>query len=56
MSLALVAGQLGTKHANWMFVVGRGAYERLPLLTLIVVVLGVAIPLAAIFALGRRIK
>ena len=28
MNLALVAGQLGTKYLNWLFVVERGAYAR----------------------------
>jgi hypothetical protein len=32
-NLALVAGQLGTKYVNWLFVVERSAYEHLPMLT-----------------------
>jgi hypothetical protein len=56
MNLALVAGQLGTKYVNWVFVVERGSYGQLPVLALTVVVLGVAVPLAAIFAFGRRLR
>jgi MFS family permease len=56
MNLALIAGQLGTKYLNLVFVVGRGSYDQLPVLALTVVVIGLAVPLAAIFAFGRKIK
>jgi hypothetical protein len=56
MNLALVAGQLGTKYMNWLFVVERGDYAQLPALAVTVVVIGTAVPLAAIFAFGRRIR
>lgn len=56
LNLALIAGQLATKYLNSVFVVERGNYAALPGLVVTVVVLGVAIPLAAIAAFGGRIK
>ena len=56
MNLALVAGQLGTKYLNLVFVVGRGSYADLPALAITVSILGLAIPLAALVAFGRRIR
>lgn len=56
MNLALVAGQLQTKYLNQVFVVGRGSYDELPMLVVAVVAIGLAIPLTAIVALGRRVR
>jgi hypothetical protein len=56
MNLALVAGALQTKYLNEIFVVGRGSYENLPALMMWVVAIGFVMPLAAIFAFGRRLK
>lgn len=56
MNLALVAGQLWTKYMNHLFVIGRGSYGELPDLMLIVVVISVAVPLAAILVFGRRLR
>jgi hypothetical protein len=55
MNLALVAGQLGTKYLNQIFVVQRGDYGELGALLITAVVLGLAIPLTAIALLGRRV-
>ncbi len=55
MNMALVAGQLQTKYLNHVFVVERGAYGELGLLLVIVTILGFAIPVLVILALGRRI-
>lgn len=56
MNLALVAGQLQTKYLNEFFVVSRGEYGQLPALVLVAVTIGVAVPLAAILAFGRKIR
>jgi hypothetical protein len=56
MNLALVAGALQTKYLNEIFVVGRGSYENLPVLMMWVVAIGFVMPLAAIFAFGRRLQ
>ena len=56
MNLALVAGQLGTKYLNKLLVVERGNYAELPVLVITVSILGLAIPLAALAAFGRRIQ
>jgi hypothetical protein len=56
LNLALIAGQLATKYLNWIFVVERGNYTELPALVVTAVVLGVAIPLTAILAFGRRLR
>jgi hypothetical protein len=55
MNLALVAGQLGTKYLNEIFVVQRGVYGELGMLLITAVALGLAIPLTAIAILGRRV-
>ena len=55
MNLALVAGQLGTKYLNQVFVVQRGDYGELGPLLITAVVLGLAIPLIAIALFGRRV-
>lgn len=55
MNMALVAGQLQTKYLNHVFVVERGAYGELGLLLVTVTILGFAIPVLVILALGRRI-
>ena len=56
LNLALIAGQLATKYLNQVFVVERGNYAELPALVVIAVILGLAIPLAAILAFGGRLK
>ncbi|MCC6779980.1 MAG: hypothetical protein IT537_25670 [Hyphomicrobiales bacterium] len=55
MNLALVAGQLGTKYLNHIFVVQRGDYGELGALLITALVLGLAIPLTAIALFGRRV-
>ena len=55
MNLALVAGQLQTKYFNQIFVVGRGHYDALGPLLIIVVAIGIILPIAAIVLFGRRI-
>jgi MFS family permease len=56
MNLALIAGQLQTKYLNEIFVVGRGDYGNLPYIVGICLILGFVVPLAAIFAFGRRLQ
>ena len=55
MNLALVAGQLQTKYFNQIFVVGRGHYDALGPLLIIVVAIGFILPIAAIALFGRRV-
>ena len=55
MNLALVAGQLGTKYLNQIFVVQRGEYSELGLLLVTSTALGLILPLAAIALFGRRV-
>jgi MFS family permease len=56
MNLALVAGALQTKYLNEIFVVDRGHYENLPYIMIAVIVVGFVVPLATIFAFGRRLR
>jgi hypothetical protein len=56
MNLALVASSLQTKYLNQIFVVDRGAYENLPLLLGAVMVIGLCVPLAAIFLFGSKLS
>jgi small basic protein len=56
MNLALVAGQLQTKYLNEIFVVSRGHYENLAYIVAWSIVIGFVVPLATIFAFGRRIE
>jgi BT1 family len=56
MNLALTAGGLGTKYLNMIFVVGRGDYAQLPALVIAWIVIGLAVPLAAILLFGRRVR
>jgi hypothetical protein len=56
MNLALVAGNLGTKYLNNIFVVPRGDYTHLPALMVVVMTIGLVVPLAAIMLLGRRLR
>jgi hypothetical protein len=55
MNLALVAGELQTKYLNLIFHVDRGAYGQLLDLTLVATAIGIAVPLAAILAFGKRV-
>ncbi len=56
MNLALVAGQLQTRYLNEIFVVSRGHYENLPYIVMWSIAIGFIVPLATIFAFGRRIE
>lgn len=56
MNLALVTGGLMTRWLNEIYVVGRGSYDNLPALYLTMLAMKVAIPLAAILAVGRRVR
>lgn len=55
MNMALVAGQLQTKYLNQVFIVGRGVYDELGLLLVIVAILSFVMPVAAIILFGRRV-
>ncbi len=55
MNMALVAGQLQTKYLNQVFTIGRGVYDELGVLLVIVAVLGFVMPVAAIIFFGRRV-
>jgi MFS family permease len=55
MNLALVAGQLQTKFLNQIFTIQRGDYADLGMLLIVVVVMSLLIPVAAIILFGRRI-
>jgi hypothetical protein len=55
MNMALVAGALQTKFLNEIFTVERGQYAELGPLLIWVVVIGFALPIAAIVLFGRRI-
>ena len=56
MNLALVAGALGTKYLNLAFGIDRGTYGQLPSLVVLVMVIGLVVPLAAILWLGPRLR
>ena len=56
MNLALVAGSLQTKYLNEIFVVSRGSYENLPYIVGASLLIGFIVPMAAIFAFGRRLQ
>ena len=55
MNMALVAGQLQTRYLNQIFVVQRGDYAELGPLLVVVALIGLALPVAAIAVFGRRI-
>lgn len=54
MNLALVAGELGSKALNSVFVVARGSYGALPELAWSSMLIGLALPLAALALLARK--
>jgi MFS family permease len=56
MNLALVAGALATKYLNMSFGIDRGVYGQLPALVVTVLVIGLIVPLAAIFWLGPKLQ
>jgi hypothetical protein len=56
MNLALQAGALQTKYLNLIFNVDRGSYGNLPMLTVVAMTIGFALPLAAIAIFGRRVR
>jgi len=64
-NLALSASQLGTKYLNRLFVVERGRYDELGMLMIVTMILGLVLPVAAVWAfqpgakgwsLGRRLR
>ncbi len=64
-NLALSASQLGTKYLNRLFVVERGRYDELGMLMIVAMILGLVLPVAAVWAfqpvakgwsLGRRLR
>ena len=56
MNLALQAGAIVSRGLNALFVVGRGDYAALPDLVINATVMGLALPLLAILAFGRRLR
>jgi hypothetical protein len=48
-NLALSASQLGTKYLNRLFVVERGRYDELGMLMVVTTILGVVLPIAAVW-------
>jgi MFS family permease len=54
MNVALVAGQLQTKYLNLLFGVDRGAYEQLPALVALALLIGFVVPVTGILAFGKR--
>lgn len=56
MNLALVAGALQTKYLNEIFVVSRGYYDNVPYILGWAIAIGFVVPLAVIFAFGRRLR
>jgi hypothetical protein len=64
-NLALSASQLGTKYLNQLFVVERGRFDELGMLMMVTMVLGLVLPVVAVWAfqpgarrrnLGRRLR
>lgn len=55
MNLALQAGAIVSRGLNAVFVVGRGDYAALPALVVVATLVGLALPLLAILAFGRRL-
>lgn len=55
MSLAIVAGQLITKYLNWVLPIARGEYQNVPAMVGSVVVISIALPLATLALLRRRL-
>jgi hypothetical protein len=53
-NLALSASQLGTKSLNRIFVVERGHYDELGLLMIVTMVIGLVLPLLAVWILQPR--
>lgn len=56
MNLATVAGSLGTKYLNDIFVVPRGDYTHLSALTAVAMLIGFVAPVVAIAMFGRRLR
>lgn len=56
MNLALVAGQLQSKYLNQAFAVDRGSYDNLLGLLASVSAIAFVVPMAAILAIGRRVR
>jgi hypothetical protein len=55
MNLALVAGQLQTKHLNQVFTVGRGMYAELGPLLITATAIGFVVPVAVILMFRKRV-
>lgn len=55
MNLALVAGEVGTKLLNQVYVIERGNYAALPSLTVLVTIIGFLVPLIAILMWRSRV-
>jgi hypothetical protein len=56
MSLAIVAGQLITKYLNWALPIARGEYQNVPAMVGAVVAISIALPLATLALLRRRVE
>ena len=56
MNLSLVAGALQTKYLNDIFMVSRGDYANLPQIVSWSIAIGFIVPVAAIVALGGRVR
>ena len=56
MNLALVAGEIGTKLLNHVYVIDRGKYEELPALTVTVAIIALLVPLLAILYFRKEIE
>jgi hypothetical protein len=56
MNLALQAGEMQTRYLNLIFHIERGSYASLPALTVVALVVGFVLPMAAILLLGRRVR
>jgi hypothetical protein len=56
LNLALQAGQMFTRYLNLIFHIERGSYANLPALTVVAILVGFVLPMAAILILGRRVR
>jgi hypothetical protein len=56
LNLALQAGEMLTRYLNLIFHIERGSYANLPALTVVAIVVGFVLPMAAILILGRRVR
>lgn len=56
MNLALVAGDIGTKLLNQIYVIDRGHYVALPSLTVLVAIIGLVVPLTVTLLFRHEIE